>query len=76
MSHGGGGYFLGAFHQEGKRDENRGDGDHDPDDVDVGEQAGLNLGHAVDLCAGVVDGVGCGRAALYPRACEAARMRS
>jgi len=47
-----------AFHQEGQRDEDCGDADHDPDYVDVGEQAGLDLRHAEDLCSGVVDGIG------------------
>ena len=50
--------FLGAVHQERQRDEDRGHGDHDPDDIDIGQQPGLDLGHAVDLRAGVVDGVG------------------
>jgi hypothetical protein len=54
VAHGGCGEFLGALHQEWERDENRGDCDHDPDDIDIGEEAGLDLGHAVDLRARVV----------------------
>ena len=65
------GSFLGRCHQEGQRDQDCGHGDHHPDDIDIGEQAGLDLGHAVDLCAGVVDGVGHGGAALHPCAGEA-----
>jgi len=58
LVHGGGGCgLLGAFHQEGQRDEDGGYADHDPDYVDVGEQASLDLRHVEDLCAGVVDGV-------------------
>ena len=54
MAHGGGGYFLGALHQEWERDEDGGYRDHDPNDIDIGQEAGLDLGHAVDLCARVV----------------------
>lgn len=60
VAHGGGCQLLGASHQEREWDENGGDSDHYPDDIDIGQQAGLDLGHAVDLRARVIDGVGCG----------------
>jgi hypothetical protein len=66
MAHWGGRQLLGAVHQEGEGDEDSGYGDHDPDDVDVGEEAGLDLGHAVDLSTGVLHSVGSGRAELAP----------
>ena len=60
MADGGGGEFFRAGHQEGQRDQDCGYGDHYPDDIDIGEEAALDEGHAVDLRAGVVDGVGHG----------------
>jgi hypothetical protein len=58
MAHGGGSDFLGAVHEEWQRNEDGGYGHHHPDDIDIGEEAGLDLRHAVDLRAGMVDGIG------------------
>ncbi len=71
MAHDGFFDFGRALHEEGEGDEDEGDEDHDPDDVDVGEEAGLALGHAVDLSPGMVHGVGGGHAAVLEGAGEA-----
>ena len=71
MGHGCRSRFFGPVHEERQRDENRGEDDHDPDDVDIGEQASLDLGHAVDLRASMLHGVRHRRAALPPCAGKA-----
>lgn len=53
-----GAWLFGAAHDERERDQQRGNPDHHPDDIDIGQQKGLNLGHAVDLRAGVMQGAG------------------
>lgn len=60
-----------AIHQKGKRHEDRGDSNHDPDDVHVGQQTRLDLCHAIDLRARVVNGVGDRGASLHPGAGQA-----
>ena len=52
--------FLGRCIRKGSGMRTGRYGDHDPDDIDISKKAGLDLGHAVDLCASVVDGIGHG----------------
>lgn len=58
MPGGDGRELLWPAHEEGQRDEDGGEGGHYPDDIDISQQAALDLGHRVDLRAGALDGAG------------------